>query len=230
MSVRPWAVFHLVGSAGGASKGGLGANSELGEAIRGIFIRCGAEVFVADAQEDRWTFDLRYKEQLFVCRLVSVPAMLVLRLDSFPDGRVSLKKPVTYAQLAEAFARELAQDPRFRDILWYPRRTGGPPVEPDGSGSRSPLAYAPRPTPPLIWKLQIFAFLIGCLGVLDAAGKFIVGEFVAGLSPLIGSAVLLLLGGGAVEPTWQGWVVTRARATDEDVGNHRGSRGSDTAS
>jgi hypothetical protein len=198
-------VFSLTSpdSAGSENSRYLTENRGVGPAIEDIFSRLGVTVLVPDAQEDRWTFHLIYKEQHFLCRVVCLPTLVVLRLYNLRGGRFSLKKPSIYADLARRFAMELAQDSRFRDVLWYPPNEGGPPVEPDGSGSRSPLAPRSRSIADLTWRVQVLVFLVACGGFVDSVIKFLSGEFGIALSTLIGSAIFFCCAGNVVEAIWR---------------------------
>jgi hypothetical protein len=172
---------------------------EAGQNIQDIFAGLGASVSVADAQEDRWTFELIYKDHHYLCRLMALYPLFVLRLHELRGGGRFSRRPAVYAELAERFAQELANGPRFREALWYPAQEGGPPVVADGSGTSSPLATSAD----LIWPIQCVLFVAACGGLIDSVLKLVSGDFGIALSILIGSGIFFCLAHNVVEVAWR---------------------------
>jgi hypothetical protein len=171
MIARPWAMFSIapVDQQAGESGRSFGGGQDVADAIAGMFSRLGAKVVVEDAKDDHWTFSIVFRRHRFFCRIVSLQPGFALRLDEIPVWW-SPRKPPLHADLVVAFNRELSQDPRFRDLLWFTREDG-PSTHSDGGGTQDPLApaagLAMRPARPTLG--QMAARVLGWLLLLLAA-------------------------------------------------------------
>jgi len=199
--VRPWAVFLRSAPLGDGPDDPrwIVESREAGQIIQGIFAKLGASVSVTDAQDDRWTFELIYKDHHYLCRFMALYPLFVLRLYELKGGTPFSRRPAIYAALVERFAQELANNPRFCEALWYPAQEGGPPVVTDGSGTSSPLA----PSADLIWRIQCVLFLAACGGLIASVLRLFSGDFGIALSTLIGSAIFFCLAHNVVETAWR---------------------------
>ena len=200
MRVRPWVVFLRSTPEGDGPEDPrwIGEGREAGQIVRDIFVGLGASVSVADAQDDRWTFELIYKDHHYLCRLMALYPSFVLRLYEPKGGNPFLKRSTIYAQFAERFAQELANSTQFCEALWYPAQEGGPPIVADGSGTSSPLA----PSADFTWRIQCVLFLAACGGLVASVLRLVSGDFGIALSTLIASGIFFCLAHNVVEAAW----------------------------
>jgi len=112
--------------------GGRNVALAIGEILRGL----GCEVAEPNyAGEHGWDFAARHGHQRFWCQVTSFHPTFFLLFEDDP----AIQASTGHAGFAEKLNLALANDGRFHDVLWYSRRHG-PPDEPDGAGTPSPLA------------------------------------------------------------------------------------------